>query len=449
MRDDCFSGFSGLKVAPAAMAMGLVLLSVAVPVSAGAAAFSTRTEDPAGLGQSYGGITAHPVALSSQYYNPAHLAAFDRQAVLAGVAVQMPVLKARKASATTAVGSPVAGAQDNGNASHPAPLPSFAAVLPLTHRLKAGLDVTVPWGLSTSYESDWVGRYHGLTSEIRAVNATPALAYQLTDTLAIGGGIQVQQTRVRLTNAVDCGTLDIANGLGLGLTPGTPASDCTADMAGDDWGYGFTVGGTWQVTPRTALGAAYRSSVEHTLRGDVRYDVPAPLLAAILPDAGVSAGLTTPSLLSAGVSHAITDRLRLGLDVQRVGWSAYEDLRADFDGTQADAVTRADWHDVWFVGAGTEYAARHDLKIRTGVAFEQSPVPDATRDPRVPVGETWWFGMGASYTPLPAVSVDVTAFHAWFGDTSSTLPVDGVDSSLNADYTAQNTVLAVQARVGF
>ena len=53
---------------------GAALVSFWTVSQAQAAAFSTRIEDPAGLGQSYGGVTAHAVALSSQYYNPAHLA---------------------------------------------------------------------------------------------------------------------------------------------------------------------------------------------------------------------------------------------------------------------------------------------------------------------------------------------------------------------------------------
>ena len=428
---------------------GAALVSFWTVSQAQAAAFSTRTEDPAGLGQSYGGVTAHAVALSSQYYNPAHLAAFRAQEILLSTPLSMPRVKASNAAATTAVGTPVAGGQDNQNAAKSAVTPTFAAALPITDRITAGLNATVPWGLSTSYESDWVGRYRALTSEIKSLNVTPAIAGRLTKNLSVGGGVQIQHFGARLTNAVDCGTIDVANGFALGLTPGTPASDCAADLDGDDWGYGFTLGATYRLTPQTTIGAAYRSSIDHTLKGDVRYDVPSPILALVLPDASASAALTTPALASVGISHMLNDRLRVGLDVQRIGWSVYEDLRADFESTQADAVTRGDWHDIWFVGVGTEYAASKDWTLRGGVAYEQAPVPDATRDPRVPIGETYWLGLGASYVPLPALRVDLTAFRAWFADTHTDLPVDGVNTSLTADYEASNTVAAVQVSLQF
>ena len=347
---------------------GLFLLCL--PLAAHGAAFHIRTEDPAGLGQTYGGVTAHPVALSSQYFNSAHLAEYHNPQILLGTPVLLPVIQVRNATATTAVGSPVAGGQDHQNASKSVVVPSFSAALPITSNITAGLHASVPWGLSTSYESDWVGRYRALTSEITSLNVTPALAGRLTENLAIGGGVQIQHFGARLTNAVDCGTIDVANGFGLGLTPGTPASDCTADLDGDDWGYGLTLGATYRLTPQTTVGAAYRSSIDHTLKGDVRYDVPSPVLALVLPDAKASAALTTPSLLSVGLSHQFSDQWRVGLDVQRVGWSAYENLTAEFDSTQADAVTRGDWRDIWFVGVGAEYAASTAWTLRSGVAYE-------------------------------------------------------------------------------
>lgn len=413
----------------------LCLLTL-LPFAAQGAAFHIRTEDPAGLAQTYGGITAHPVALSSQYYNPAHLSQFHSPQILISTPLHLPDIKVRNASATTAMGTPVLGGQDSQNASKAAVTPAFAAALPITDRITAGLNATVPWGLSTSYESDWVGRYRALTSEITSLNVTPAVAWQPTERLAIGAGVQIQQIGARLTNAVDCGSM-------LG-TPGTPASDCTADLDGDDWGYGFNIGATYRITPQTTVGIAYRSSIDHTLKGDVRYDRPALIPAVALPDAKASAAMTTPALLSAGISHAFGERWRLGLDVQRIGWSAFEDLRADFDSTQPDAVTRGDWRDIWFAGVGAEYTASREWTLRSGVAYEQAPIPDATRDPRVPIGESYWLGVGASYQPLAALRVDLTAFHAWFGDTATDLPADSVNTSLRADYEASNTVLAVQ-----
>ena len=47
--------------------------------------------------------------------------------------------------------------------------------------VKFGLAVTVPFGLSTEYDTDWVGANANVKSEIKTLNIAPALAYKVTD----------------------------------------------------------------------------------------------------------------------------------------------------------------------------------------------------------------------------------------------------------------------------
>ena len=54
-------------------------------------------------------------------------------------------------------------------------------MVPLGDRVRAGLGITAPFGLRTSYPDEWVGRYHAVDSELRTVNINPALAVWATD----------------------------------------------------------------------------------------------------------------------------------------------------------------------------------------------------------------------------------------------------------------------------
>ena len=49
--------------------------------------------------------------------------------------------------------------------------------------------------------------------------------------------------------------------------------------------------------------------------------------------------------------------------------------------------------------------------LRGGVAFDQTPVPDSTRTPRLPDQDRTWLAVGAQYRFSPAMAVDVGYAH--------------------------------------
>ena len=51
----------------------------------------------------------------------------------------------------------------------------------------------------------------------------------------------------------------------------------------------------------------------------------------------------------------------------------------------------ANWHDSWLYSVGLEYDYSQKLTLRTGVAFEKSPIQNATeRLIQVPDSDRWW-----------------------------------------------------------
>ena len=130
--------------------------------------------------------------------------------------------------------------------------------------VKLGVGVNVPFGVATDYRDDWIGRYHALHSNVLAVNVNPAVAWEVVEGLSLAAGLQIQYFEARLTNAIDFGSIGQAVGVG-----GVPTQqDGIGRAKGDDLGYGFNLGILFEPWQGTRFGAAYRSAVHHTLRGD-------------------------------------------------------------------------------------------------------------------------------------------------------------------------------------
>jgi long-chain fatty acid transport protein len=87
---------------------------------------------------------------------------------------------------------------------------------------------------------------------VRAINVNPPLAWEVVEGLSIAAGLQVQYFEVRLTNAIDLGSIGQAIG-------GVPArQDGVGKVTGDDFGYGFNVGILFEPWQGTRFGAPYR-----------------------------------------------------------------------------------------------------------------------------------------------------------------------------------------------
>jgi long-chain fatty acid transport protein len=314
----------------------------------------------------------------------------------------------------------------------------------------------VPFGLETSYNDGWKGRYHALDSELMTVNFNPAVSYEPMDGVAIGAGLQAQYVTAELSNAVDFGSIT-------GRSPGRRASDGEAEVEGDDWGFGFNLGVIVEPREGTRIGAAYRSEIEHELDGDVDFSAPTGVISGIqsqpgtpndiFNDTGASADLTTPDLVSLGVYQEVTSNLAVMGEFQYTFWSDFQELRIEFDNSTRDSVTEEDWNDSFFVSAGAKYDVSDALSLRTGVAFDESPIPDETRTPRIPGNDRTWLSIGANYSPYAWFTVNAAYTHLFVKDGDIDLdasdPGNASRGSLNAEVENSVDVATVSATLRF
>jgi len=334
------------------------------------------------------------------------------------------------------VGAPLTGGL-GGNGADPILLPSLFAAGRLSKNTRVGLAVNVPFGLGTDYGRTWRGRYVATESTLQTINVNLAAAQRLTPRLTLGGGVNLQYIDATLERSIDFGSIGAAQGVP-GLAP--QANDGLVKLTGDDWSLGFNVGVLIEATPTTRIGLHYRSRVRHTLRGRADFTVPAaaaPLAAATgaFADTGAHVRVTMPDSFSASIHHQITPRLAIMMDFTWTNWSVFDAARFHFDNpAQPPSTLLWQWHDTLRTALGLTFKPTSRWTLRTGIAYDPTPVPDATRSPRIPGNDRVWLTLGVGTQLRPGVQLDVSYAHLFIrnGPMSIADPASGTLNGYNA-----------------
>jgi len=95
------------------------------------------------------------------------------------------------------------------------------------------------------------------------------------------------------------------------------------------------------------------------------------------------------------------------------------------------------YEDGWFYSVGAEYVVNPRLALRTGFAFEKSPITDQVRTTRLPDNDRYWLSAGLTYTMTPSLFLDIGYSYVWFKDT----PIDISAASGNPQFNGTVTYL--------
>jgi long-chain fatty acid transport protein len=400
-----------------------VAIAVQIPLGfpALAAGFGLKEQGAAAMGAAYAGVAADDVRASDIVYNPAALAGVqDFDFSLSAVEI-LPTSSAAYTTATTAAGTPAGGNATPKGFIGDATIPDLALRYRLSDQWVAGLSVTVPYGLMTNYPAGWAGRYYALKTSAVTVDIAPSIAWQITPALSLGAAVDVEYARGQLTSAVDIGTIGASLKIP-GSVPG--ALDGMARLSGMDWQEGFSVGANYKILPNVTLGLAYHSAIYHNLAGPLTFTLdPAGLGAAIRSASGLftntpgSAKLTTPDMVDGGVRIRLDDRWTVMGELDWTNWSRFQNLTVIAQNpAQPNDVTQANWHGTVFGSAGAEYALNDLWKLRGGAGYDESPVPDATRNARIPDADRVWLALGVDYRFSPGYGLSLSYGHLFNSD---------------------------------
>jgi long-chain fatty acid transport protein len=407
-------GCSGLPLA-------LFSASLLLPAPASASGYGVREWSAAAMGASYAGASATGSDASFLAFNPATLAGvgtYDSSLSLTGL---FPSSSATYSTATTSALTPAGGLTTPDGIIKNAYVPNLAARVRLSPNWAVGLAIYAPWGLSTDYEDGWAGRYYALKSELLTVDAVPMVSYQFSDRFAVAAGLQIQYATGTLSNAVDTGTIGALFAVP-GAVPGT--QDSLAEFEADGFGVGFTLGAMGEIADGVTVGVSYRSAVTHTLDGTLDFTldnagVGAALAGAagILVDTDAETVLTTPDRISVGARVRLSEQWTALGEFDWTNWSRFQELRVVSDNPlQPDDVTIAQWEDSLFGSIGIEYQPNQQWTLRAGAGIDASPIPDETRNPRIPDADRTWVSIGFTVQATESISISASYAHLFLPD---------------------------------
>ena len=394
-------------------ALGTVLLMS----NAYAAGFHLREQSSAAQGNAFAGATAGAENNSYAYYNVAGLTRQKGKQVTIGASYIAP-----KASAKNVKFEDGRRDADVENVVHAAVSPYGTFSYQLNDKTVAGIALNVPYGMITKYDHDWAGSDHGVTSDLKAVDITPMIAYKATDKLSIGAGLQIQYLWAHLTNS------------------SIYAKHVQAD--GDALDIGYQLGALYEFNDSTRAGVGYRSEIKHNIKGKLKSSE-SPIYPLI--NQKIKVDLETPALLSFGFYHDINERWAVMAEYQRVFWSSLKNLdyesRSGLNQTGKPYIsrTRENWRDTDFYAIGVSHMLDEQWKLRLGLAYDQSAVKFAHRTPRIPDSDRIWYSAGLGYEYSENLSFDAGYTYISAHDAKLDTNITGNDGrNVSAKY--QNSV---------
>ncbi len=262
----------------------------------------------------------------------------------------------------------------------------FYGAAKVSDKMTLGLGVNSPYGNSLDWGENWDGRYLIQDISLQAIFIQPTLSYAITPNLSIGGG-----------PVVALGSVDLSKALPLQSAGG----DGQVNLNGSTTAYGFNVGLFARLTPEISVGVNYRSKILMEMEeGEAHFRVPESLQANFPEDNTFSAELPMPANLTFGLGWQVTDRWLLAVDLQHVRWSAYQSLNFDFTNNTpllADSENIRNFENTMIYRFGFEYRAAESLKLRGGLYYDQTPIPEDYLTPETPGANKTGISTGFSW----------------------------------------------------
>jgi long-chain fatty acid transport protein len=343
--------------------------------AAQAGAFAIREQSAYSQGAGFAGAATCGDSIAGAFWNPAVIACakgLEAEGSLTAILPSTDIGTYPFPASLFGPGSPLFFAGDPGSIGEAAVVPSATVAYDIDDRWYVGISVNAPFGLSTKTELNHAAQIYGRDSKVESINVNPIVGYRFNDVFALAIGLQVQYLDVKLTQAVS-------------PLPFAPS----AELKGDDIGFGGTIGVMITPTPGTEIGIGYRSAVKQTLEGSLAIPFTALLPVTVEP--------TMPDMISAGIRQQLTDSFTMLGTVEWTNWSRFGTFAVvnNYTGLPATFLP-FEYDDGWYFSLGGEYAI-NNWTLRGGVGWEISPVSDQVRSVRLPDDDRLWLSVGASY----------------------------------------------------
>lgn len=274
------------------------------------------------------------------------------------------------------------------------PVPHLYMATPILDQFGVSFAANSPYGLTTEWDEEWVGRYYAQYTRLTSFFFTPAVSWSPVDWLSIGAGIQVAYVDAEMKKNIPVTSLQ---------------TEVRTKVEGDDWGQGFMVSVMLKPDEKWNFGFTYRSEVEFDLKGDASYDYPplpepyTTMLKSAFLDSSLELPLTLPRTVSIALSTTAIRDWRFSAEFLWTGWSSYNELNFKYDNApgqgsvSGSVINEKNWNDVWSVHLGAEYSLTDSWTLRAGYVWDESPIESDYRDPSLPTNDRHILGFGLGW----------------------------------------------------
>lgn len=275
-------------------------------------------------------------------------------------------------------------------------------------RLSFGIGLSTPYGTASTYQKNMSAplRYAlPYAGNLLTVDITPAVAFQVTDSLSVAIGLDIMYADLKLKQYYDWSALP-----GFG---GSPEGDI--QMHGQGWGLGAYAGINWRSpSKRHRFALVGRLPVKVSFRGDFKAtSMPAGVPGAygFSPSSSFNSDMTFPGSISLGYGYDMTDRFTVGFDFKWSQNSSHDDLPlliGNNQGLLGGATSSVfGWKDSIDLGTGMTYLLNENWTLRGGYLFSESFQTATNYTPVIPSGDRNIFSLGVGWRGKTR-SVDLT-----------------------------------------
>ncbi len=387
--------------AKSAVAAALALVSSHVY----AAGFQLNEFSSIGLGRAYSGEGAMGDTAASASRNPATMALMDRPAFSIGAVYIDPDVNISGRSQYTG------NSLDANNIAPNQWVPNIHYVQPINDQWWVGASVTSNYGLATEFNNNYAAGGLGGKTDLTTANVNLSTAYRLNEHFSFGVGFDAVYAKAKIERYAG----EVGQIAGLPL----PADTQMARLKGNEWAYGWNAGILYEVDDNNRFGFTYRSEVKVDFDGEYRSNLPSAIngspraVAAGLPFG--TNGSTIPGSLTLNLPemwevsgwHKVAPQWAVHYSLAYTSWSQFQELKATGSNGQQLFYKDESYHDAYRIALGTTYTYDANWTFRTGIAFDDSPVPADKRSISIPDQDRLWLSAGASYAFNDDASVDV------------------------------------------
>lgn len=396
-------------------AKSFIAIAVAmVSLQAQSAGFQLNEFSSSGLGRAYSGEGAVADNAGSVSRNPATIMMFDRPSFSGGAVFIQP-------DVNVFGNSPLGGSTTAKNIAPNALVPNLHYVTPINDQFGWGASVTSNYGLATEFNNNYRAGSVGGKTDLQTLNFNLSGAYRLNEQWSFGLGLDAVYAKARIERyAGDLGKILAAGGkIPSGyenIVAGIPANTQISSLKGDKWGFGWNAGVLYELDKGNRYALTYRSKVKIDFNGDYKSSLPESYN-ALLGGYGLhgTGGVTIPGSLTLNLPemwevsgyNTVAPKWAVHYSMAYTRWSQFKELKATGQNGQLLFQKDESFKDAYRLAIGTSYFMDENWTFRTGIAFDDSPVPANKRSISIPDQDRFWLSAGTTYAFNKAASVDI------------------------------------------